>query len=102
MRINDKQFITTEKNERAADAKRTDAKRATDNRSAATTFKTDSVDLSARSRDVAEIAQQLKDSADVREGLVSELRAKIKSGEYHVSGMEIAGKIVNTAANGIY
>ncbi|MDR2883638.1 MAG: flagellar biosynthesis anti-sigma factor FlgM, partial [Deferribacteraceae bacterium] len=73
--INDRQFITTEKNDRAADTKKTDSKRSADVKQTVTPNKTDSVDLSVRSREVAEIAQQLKDSSEVREGVVADLRA---------------------------
>jgi negative regulator of flagellin synthesis FlgM len=104
MRI-EKQFIATDKNEKATDTRRSEAKKLSGNgkgESASGVKKTDSVELSARSRDIAEIAKQLKDSSEVREELVNELRAKIKDGTYHVSGRDIAEKIVDKADNNIF
>ncbi len=103
MRINDKQFITTDKGDKTADTKKAEVKR---NPGAAKTAPSanaaDSVQLSSRSRDIAEIALQLKEASEVREELVSELRAKIQDGTYHVSGGDIASKIVEKARNNIF
>ena len=106
MRINEKQFIQADKGERAAENKKAEAKRAakaiSESGASTSAAAADSVALSGRARDVAEIASQLKDSSEVREELVSELREKIRSGEYHVSGLDIAGKIVDKAQEGIF
>ena len=104
MRINDKQFITTDKGDRAVDAKRMEAKRGmgTSKSTSSSASAADSVQLSSRSRDIAEIALQLREASEVREELVSELRAKIQNGEYHVGGSDIAGKIMDKARNNIF
>lgn len=101
MRIDDRQFIAQQK---AADTKRADEKQAarkSEERadSAASSKKTDSVALSPRARDIADIAMQLKESSEVREELVNELREKIRNGTYTVSGSDIAAKIVDKAQN---
>lgn len=106
MRINDKQFLPTDKSDKANDTKKSsESKRTSDNsktNAATGTQKADSVALSSRSRDIAEIAQQLKDSSEVREDRVSELRARIQDGTYHVSGKAIAGSIMDKANNNIF
>ena len=103
MRINDKQFITTDKGDKAADTKKAEAKRGQGAKKASSaSASADSVRLSSRSRDIAEIALQLKEASEVREELVSELRAKIKDGTYHVSGGDIASKIMDKALNNIF
>jgi len=104
MRINDKQFITTDKGDKTADTKKAEAKRnmGVGKSASSTNVTTDSVRLSSRSRDIAEIALQLKEASEVREELVSELRAKIQNGEYHVNGGDIASKIMDKARSNIF
>ncbi len=105
MRINDKQFITTaDKNESTSGAKKADGKRtaAAGKTSSVSTTASDTVKLSSRARDIADIALQLKESSEVREELVSELKEKIRSGAYHVSGQDIAGRIADKARNNIF
>jgi len=101
MRINENQFITTDKGDKAADTRRAEARHSMKTGKTASAA-TDSVRLSSRTRDIAEIALQLKEASEVREELVSELKAKIQSGEYQVSGNEIAAKIVDKARNNIF
>ncbi|MDR0453519.1 MAG: flagellar biosynthesis anti-sigma factor FlgM [Deferribacteraceae bacterium] len=103
MRINDKQFITTDKGDKAADTKKAEGKRGGEaGKSASLKATADSVQLSSRTRDIAEITLQLKEASEVREELVSELRSRIKSGEYHVSGFDIASKIMDKARSSIF
>jgi flagellar biosynthesis anti-sigma factor FlgM len=104
MRINDKQFIKTEQYDRATEGKKTaraDAKTAA-SVSAQAGVATDSVELSSRVRDVADIKTQLQDSPDMRESLVADLREQIKSGTYNVSSHDIASGIVRRAEDGIF
>lgn len=50
----------------------------------------------------AEIKNSLKDLPDVRKDKVAELKARIASGDYNVSGKDIAEKIVNTALSDLF
>jgi negative regulator of flagellin synthesis FlgM len=68
----------------------------------ASAVKGDSVELSSKTREMQEIALQLKQSSEVRQELVSELKQKIDDGTYKVSGLEVAQRIVNKAINNIY
>ena len=105
MRINEQIIATMDRNDKTSNTKKTIAGRSSANSnadSASGVKKADSVELSARSSDIAEIAQQLKDSSEVREELVSELRAKIKDGTYHISSSDIASRIVGKAGNNIF
>ena len=105
MRINDKQFITADQSDKASDSKKTTARQsARDSVSAqpAQAALSDSVQLSDRARDVTDIKNQLKDSSDVREGLVNDIRERIKNGSYHVDSRDIASSIVRKAEEGIF
>ena len=57
----------------------------------------DAVTISEKGKDVSGITQLLKEMPDVREKRVAELKEKIASGNYNVSGRDIASKIVDTA-----
>lgn len=106
MRINDKQFITNaDKNGSASGTKKADAKRtaaAGKEASSASATTSDMVKLSSRARDIADITLQLKESSEVREELVNELKQKIHNGTYHVKGQDIAEKITDAARNSIF
>ena len=105
MRINDKQFITnTDKNDSASGTKKADGKRsaAAGKASSASTTASDTVKLSSRARDIADITLQLKESSEVREELVNELKRKIQNGTYHISGQDIAERITDKAQHNIF
>lgn len=107
MRINDKQFITdTDKTGAASDSKKAGAKRASGGKQDASgslsISSSDTLQLSSRSKEIAEIALQLKQSSEVREELVSELREKIQSGTYQIQGKDIAAKILDKANHNIF
>lgn len=55
---------------------------------------TDTVSLSAESKELQAIQQAVAQAPDVREITVAELREAIKSGLYTVSGEEIAEKML--------
>jgi negative regulator of flagellin synthesis FlgM len=104
MRINDKQFVTAEQSDRASDSKKTarSTVAATPVSSTQQQTATDSVELSSRVRDLAEIKSQLQESSDVRESLVNDIRERIKNGTYEVDSREIASRIVGRAEDGIF
>ena len=66
------------------------AEKATDSK----TGKTDEVRLSEFSRDIQKIQAGLDKVKDVREEKVKELKEKIESGSYDVSGRDIAEKMI--------
>lgn len=62
----------------------------------------DAVVLSGKGKEASVIAKALKDLPEVREDRVSELKAKIASGSYDISGKAIAEKMVSSALNDLF
>jgi len=62
----------------------------------------DSVSLSDSAKDLAGVKSSLQSTPEVRSDLVAELKSKIDSGQYNVSGRQIAEKIVQTAIDGLF
>lgn len=62
----------------------------------------DAVSISEKGKDVSEMTRILKDMPDVRSEKVAELKARIASGNYNVSGRDIAEKVVNSALEDIF
>ncbi|ADD69234.1 Anti-sigma-28 factor FlgM family protein [Denitrovibrio acetiphilus DSM 12809] len=62
----------------------------------------DSVSLSNSAKNAASITEAVKSSPEVRTELVQELKAKIESGQYNVSGRDIAEKLVQTAVDDLF
>ena len=93
MRIGDRHFITVDKTQ---GTKKAEARSVAQGATGAVQG-SDSVSLSAGSRDIAEIALQLKEASEVREELVTELREKIANGEYSINGKNIAAIILKKA-----
>jgi len=79
-------------------AKKKDAKAS----SAGSSSDSDKVSLSSGAQDVANIKESLKGAPEIRVELVHELKVKIESGQYNVSGKDIAEKIVQTAIDGLF
>ena len=93
MRIGDRQFFSVDKTQSTKKAEHS----VTAQKGATAAQGSDTVSLSSGSRDIAEIALQLKEASEVREELVTELREKIANGEYNVNGKDIAGIILKKA-----
>jgi len=66
------------------------------------TSKGDEVSLSSSAKDASGIKDSLKSAPDIRVELVHELKVKIESGQYNVSGREVAEKIVQTAVDDLF
>ena len=62
----------------------------------------DAVVISGKAKEASVIAKALKDLPEVRSDKVAELKAKLASGSYSVSGKTIAEKIVSSALNGLF
>lgn len=60
------------------------------------------VDLSTKARDVQTIKKALAGLPDIREEKVQELKNRIETGTYNVSGEKIAGKIVGESLLDIF
>jgi len=57
----------------------------------------DSVSLSERAKGISEAGRVMKNSPDIREDKVAEIKNRIDSGNYDVSGEEIAAKILKAS-----
>lgn len=68
--------------------------RKSDKTSAAPMQQKDSVVLSKQGLDIQQMQKALKDIPDVREEKVQEVKEQIRSGNYNVSGEEIAEQIL--------
>ncbi len=62
----------------------------------------DAVSISEKSKDISEMISILKELPDTRADKVADLKEKIASGTYSVSGKDIATKIVNTALEDVF
>lgn len=62
----------------------------------------DTVSLSSGARDAASVKEGIKGAPDIRVELVHELKVKINSGQYNVSGKAVAEKIVQTAIDDLF
>lgn len=62
----------------------------------------DAVVISGKGKEASAITRTLKDLPEVREDRVAELKAKIASGTYDISGKAIAQKIVSSSVNGLF
>ncbi|MDR2105354.1 MAG: flagellar biosynthesis anti-sigma factor FlgM [Deferribacteraceae bacterium] len=93
MRVGERQLITAEKSE-TAESKRSEKRQSVKKNA----LGADSVTLSSKAREAAEITLALKNLPDVREGLVRELKAKIDDGSYNVNGKDIVQKLLNETA----
>ncbi len=60
----------------------------------------DALQLSQTGKDIQVAKQAVKDAPDVREDKVNEMKSKLASGTYNVSGEELADKLVNNYFNG--
>lgn len=56
----------------------------------------DKVEISQKGRDYQIAKKAVADTADVREDLVEEYKAKLKSGNYNVSAGDFANKVIES------
>lgn len=97
MRIDDKfQFDVNRMNDAA---KKKDEKTSS---KSADSSESDKVSLSSSAKDASSIKDAVKSAPEIRVELVSELKVKIESGQYNVSGREVAEKIVQTAIDDLF
>lgn len=62
----------------------------------------DAVMISGKAKETVSFARALKELPDVRRDKVAELKARVNSGAYNVSGKDIAEKMVSSAINGLF
>lgn len=62
----------------------------------------DSVQLSSSAKEAANLKNSIKSAPEIRIELVNELKGKIASGEYNVSGKQVAESIVNKAVDDLF
>ncbi|WP_022851133.1 flagellar biosynthesis anti-sigma factor FlgM [Limisalsivibrio acetivorans] len=95
-RFNNLKLDKTEQNQKA------EKKKAAQNGSASSAAEKDTISISSQARTASTLTKQLKDSPEVRTELVNEIREKIESGNYNVSGRQVAEKVVNAAIDDIF
>jgi len=99
MRIDDKFKMDINKlNEPSASKK----KGADKTSSSADSSANDSVSLSSGAKEAAGLKESLKAAPDIRIELVHELRVKIESGQYNISGKQVAEKMVQSAIDDLF
>lgn len=99
MRIEDKAQFGLNKLNDTADKKKVSGSSSKSDESSAST---DSVSLSDSAKDLTTIKSSLQNAPEVRTELVAKLKGEIESGQYNVSGRQIAEKIVQTAVDGLF
>ncbi len=62
----------------------------------------DALQLSQAGKDIQVAKQSVKDAPDVREDKVNELKARIASGNYNVTGKDVADKLVENYFNSLF
>lgn len=82
----------------------TDNKKKTSSKSASSSdsSSSDSVSLSSSAKDATNVTEAVKAAPEIRVELVQELRVKIESGQYNVSGKDVAEKIVQAAIDDLF
>ncbi|RLB64382.1 MAG: flagellar biosynthesis anti-sigma factor FlgM [Deltaproteobacteria bacterium] len=54
----------------------------------------DTVSLSSRSRDIARVAEQVKETPEIRQDLVARMKTVVDAGEYRVDSQDLATKMI--------
>ena len=54
----------------------------------------DTVSFSARSRDIARIAEQVKETPEIRQDLVARMKTVVDAGDYRVDSQDLATKMI--------
>lgn len=99
MRIEDKAQLGLNKLNDTADKKKVSS---SSSKSADASLSSDSVSLSDSAKDLSSMKSSLQSAPEVRTELVARLKSEIESGQYNVSGRQIAEKIVQTAVDGLF
>jgi len=98
MRIDDKFKLDMNRlNETAANKKKSSK-----GSSSSESSSSDSVSLSSSAKNAASVTEAVKGAPEIRVELVQELKVKIESGQYNVSGQDIAEKVVQTAIDDLF
>lgn len=59
-------------------------------------LKKDMLSISGEAKDIQTVYRALKDVPDIRKNRVSEIERKVESGNYNVTGRNVADKMVDT------
>lgn len=99
MRIDDKAQTGLNKlNDTSAKKKTTGVAGSTSDSSASSAVSgSDSVSLSDSAKDMAAISSGLQNAPEIRADVVANIKDRIASGQYNVSGRQVAEKIVQNA-----
>ena len=54
----------------------------------------DTVSLSSRSRDIARVAEQVKETPEVRQDLVARMKTAVDAGNYRIDSQDLATKMI--------
>jgi len=54
----------------------------------------DTVSLSSRSRDIARVAEQVKETPEIRQDLVARMKTVVDAGNYRVDNQDLATKMI--------
>ncbi len=54
----------------------------------------DTVSFSARSRDIARVAEQVKEAPEIRQDLVARMKTVVDAGDYRVDSQDLATKMI--------
>lgn len=66
------------------------------------TSQNDKISLSDAAKDLAALKSVVKNSSDIRTEKIDKIRNDIKSGNYNVTGKQVAEKIVKTAIDDLF
>ncbi|BAI81594.1 negative regulator of flagellin synthesis FlgM [Deferribacter desulfuricans SSM1] len=66
------------------------------------TEKHDRVEISDDRKKVENLKQKVKEASDIRQEKIDQIKKKIESGTYDVSGKKVAEKIVNLAIDNLF
>lgn len=98
MRIDDKFKLDMNRLNDASATKKKGTKTSSSSESAGS----DSVTLSSGAKDAASVKEAVSNAPEIRVELVHELKVKIESGQYNVSGKDVAEKIIQTAIDDLF
>lgn len=66
------------------------------------TGKSDAIEISRTGKEIQAAKQAVKGAPDIREDKVNDLKERLVSGTYNVTGADLAEKLVNSHFNGLF
>jgi negative regulator of flagellin synthesis FlgM len=64
--------------------------------------KDDQVSISSQGKDILNLKSAVKNAPEIRSEQIDRIKSEIESGNYNITGKQVAEKIVNNAVDGLF